>query len=384
MKTIIYCSSITLPSSLSNRLQTLSMARAFNKKIGGSFYFGMSEIGRHSEAYLKYLEDLDKERILLVGAGKSYWLALKYIKFIKRNKIQYVYCREPHLLLFLIFYSKLFFAKPKFIYEAHIAPQELLEKTVNKFLFRLADYFTFVTRGLRSFYIEKYKCSPEKTLFSPDGVDLDIFNLDLTIAQAREKLGLPLDKKIIGYFGRFKTIDMEKGLGTVLEALRLTDKDTLFLAMGGKRADLKHYSAVAEELGVRNKVFLVGHYNQREVALRQKACDILLMPFPRNQHYAYYMSPTKMFEYMASRRPIIASDLPSVREILSEKSAFFVSPGNPEDLAQMIKRVLENQEIADRVAQQAFEDVPQYTWQNRVEKILDFIGFALDKPLSKK
>jgi len=76
---------------------------------------------------------------------------------------------------------------------------------------------------------------------------------------------------------------------------------------------------------------------------------------------------------MASKRPIIATDLPSIREVLSEKNAIIVKPGDPSDLANGIKKILEDKELAEQISQQAFRDVDNYTWEKRVESILDFI-----------
>lgn len=372
---LIYCSSITLPSGLANRWQSLAMAKAFYRKLGDDFYFGVSRIGEGSDKNMRIIKELDRSRILIFGRTKSYFLALRYLKFIRKNKIEYIYCREPRLLLFLAFYSKLFFLfrRPKFIYEVHMVYKDFLDKVIHKLLLRWVDSFTFITKYLRDFYIENYQCPKSRTLIIPDSVDLEIFDLDLTIVQARQELDLPRDKKIIGCFGRFRTMGMEKGLKTILESLKFLDDNILFLAMGGKSRDIKYYANMAKQLGVEHKVLFMSSHPQYELAFYQKACDILLMLYPFKEHYAYYMSPMKMCEYMASKRPIITSDLPSVREILSETSAFFVQPDNAKDLATIIKRVLENQGFASKIAQQAFEDVKQYTWQERVRKILSFL-----------
>jgi glycosyltransferase involved in cell wall biosynthesis len=82
----------------------------------------------------------------------------------------------------------------------------------------------------------------------------------------------------------------------------------------------------------------------------------------------------KMFEYMASQRPIVASDLPSIREILNENNAILVQPDNPEALAEGIKKVTEDQVMAQEIALRAFQDVKAYTWANRAAKILKFIS----------
>ena len=73
---------------------------------------------------------------------------------------------------------------------------------------------------------------------------------------------------------------------------------------------------------------------------------------------------------MASKRPIVASDLPSLREILHEKNAVLVKPDSPADLAAGLKKVLDDPLGSQVLAEQAFQDVKQYTWQNRAKMIL--------------
>jgi len=214
----------------------------------------------------------------------------------------------------------------------------------------------------------------EKILIAPDGVDLNIFDLDLSKDEARKKFNLPLDKKLLGYTGRFRTMGMDKGIYDILKALKiLNDNEIIFIAIGGLGADIDHYTKKAREAEIEKQIKLLPFRSQSQLAVYQKAFDILLMPFPPNEHYTFYMSPLKMFEYMASGRPIVTSDLPSVREILNENNAIFVKPEDPEDLARGIKTALEDKELAQRVSQQAFEDVQFYTWTKRAERIVRFI-----------
>src|SRR3989344_8910940 len=113
---------------------------------------------------------------------------------------------------------------------------------------------------------------------------------------------------------------------------------------------------------------------KKEIPKYLKAMDILLMPFPKTRHYEFAMSPIKMFEYMASGVPIIASDLPSVKEILNDSNAHFFSPGSVELLSEKIKEVLANYEEALKKALRAKELVSRYTWLNRAREVLNIIG----------
>ena len=85
---------------------------------------------------------------------------------------------------------------------------------------------------------------------------------------------------------------------------------------------------------------------------------------------------------MAANRPIVVSDLPSIREVLDEESAFFFVPDDAKSLADTIVHTLENSEIANRKAQKASELVHKYTWQTRADTIISGLERATPTPLS--
>ena len=107
-----------------------------------------------------------------------------------------------------------------------------------------------------------------------------------------------------------------------------------------------------------------------EIPKLLKSADILVLPHLDTMES---QSPLKLFEYMASQKPIIASNVPSLREVLNEHNAFFVPPGNADALAEMITYVREHPDEARAKAQAAYHDVRQYTWDRRALNILSFI-----------
>ena len=364
---ILYCTSLAFPSTIANRFQVLAMAKELNKQLGVNFYLGISKLDPASE--------IDVGQIIENNIQKSYILAWKYLRFIKDKGIDYIYCREARLLFFLIIFNKLFIRrKINIIYEVHSLPLGgILSNVIENFLVRGVDNFIFITNSLKDIYVKKFKCSSKKVLICSDAVDLDIFDIEISKEEARKKIDLPQNVKLLGYCGKFTTMGQDKGIDTILQSLRQLPPDILFIAVGAKPKELKHYKKLARQYGVEEKVRFFIHVDQKKLALYQKAFDVLLMPFPHTKHYAYYMSPLKMFEYMASKRPIIATNLPSIREILSEKNAIIVKPDDPSDLANGIKKILEDKELAEQISEQAFKDVDNYTWEKRVRNILSFI-----------
>lgn len=369
---LLYATTLTFPSGLANRLQILNMSKEFQKRLNNNFILGISRMGEFNETLDRYL---DKLNLSAVGPGRSIFVSLKYLKYIKKNKITHVYCREPRLQMFFLIFKHLFFLdKIEFIYEMHEIKRDSFLSRINFWLIsKFCDYIVFITKNLKDAFIKRYNYGQEKSIVAHDGVDLAVFDIDLSRQEAQKQYGLPINKKILGFFGRFKTMGMDKGLEVIFRSLKKLDDNVILLAMGGKPKDISFYKNMADGLGLNKRVIFTEHLNQNEVAGRQKACDALLMPFPFNEHYAYYMSPLKMFEYMASQRPIVATDLPSVREVLNEKNAILVRPDDPEKLAEGIKKVLESKDLSREIAKQAYSDVKKYTWEKRAGKVISFM-----------
>lgn len=281
------------------------------------------------------------------------------------NKADIIYTREKLLL-------PLALLKNNLVWECHAFPGHF---SVYSFFVKKLRAVIVVTRKLKQLFLEKGVLG-RKVLVAPDAVDLRVFDLNLSKERARKKLGLPLDKAIIGYFGRFRTMGMEKGVGYILRALAFLPQEVIFLGAGGSRDDIDYYCAKAKKLKVEQRVIFIERVGQNKLAQYQKACDALLMPFPHNQHYAFYMSPVKMFEHMAAKRPIVSSDLPSIRDILNKENAILVEPDNVSALVEAIRMVLENKKMAQEISAKAYQDVQEHTWQKRAERILHFINRA--------
>lgn len=221
----------------------------------------------------------------------------------------------------------------------------------------------------------------KRILVAPNGINLPMFALGLDRQEARSKLSLDeetkeliKDRKLLVYTGSFETMGVDKGIKEIFASLKQLDRsDVMFLAVGGSEKEIDKYEALAGEAGVKGKTSLLPRVSRDELAKFGQAADILLMPFPDKAHYKYFMSPLKTFEYMAAGRPIIASDLPSIREILEEDSAFFCRAGDSNDLAEKINYVLDNPGEGEKRAAKAHEKAGEYTWERRAERVLKFI-----------
>ncbi len=258
------------------------------------------------------------------------------------------------------------------VYDAHHPPvtgARALFKTFKRSK-RLVRFSTN-SRGLGEIYL-KLGFPPEKLVVAHNGVDLEGYRSLPDKARARADLGLPADKKIVCYAGN---IYEGRGVEHLIE-IAPGMSGVLFLIVGGLEGDVVRCRNLAREMKADNIKF-TSYVSHQTVPLYLAASDVLVMPYTsrvtiRGGTLARdFTSPIKLFEYMASGRPIVATSIPSVSEILTDGvNSVLVPPDSPEAIAAGIKRALEDPALASAVSERAASDVRDYTWEARAKKLL--------------
>lgn len=261
-----------------------------------------------------------------------------------------VYSRDAGVLL-----QYLLLGRP-LVFEAHTKPT-----FVARFVARRVYKVIVISRGLKAVF-EAAGVSSEKIIVAADAIDLDIFLHPQSRTEARTRLGLPQDTKIAMYVGR---LDGWKGTDTLLEASKNFDSVQLAV-IGGDSIQ------VAAAAHIYPQVRFIGYRPYRELADNLAAADMLVLPNTgRDETSARFTSPLKLFAYMASGKPIVASDLPSIREVLSEDEAYFFTPDDPVSLTAQLHAALADMDGASTKAKAALYKVQTYTWGKRAATILD-------------
>lgn len=361
---MIYCTSITFPSTLANRIQIINMSAEFQRILERDFYLGCNNFDLSKNKY--------NINIVNFYSKKALFLSLKYLFFCKKNKINYIYCRENRLLFFLIIFNKIFFRlNIKYIYGVHWLGANKVDFYIDRFLINYINHFVFITNCLKNSFFSAHVKKENRFSFiiSPDGVNVNNFSFNLNKNDIKSLLCLPTDKKIILYSGSLKVYDW-KGVDIFLESIKFFSENYYFVMVGGKESSVE---AIKSKYDYKN-LFLTGYISHEKVPLYLKSADVLILPNKRGNIISEcYTSPLKLFEYMASGVPIIASDLPSIREILNKDNSFLFEANSVNNLSEKINFVLENEDEAEKRAKKAFEDVKKYTWKKRAENIVNFI-----------
>ena len=162
-----------------------------------------------------------------------------------------------------------------------------------------------------------------------------------------------------------------KGVDVLLQALaRLPNAQGLVIGGHAEEPDLGRLKGLAEQLGITSRVTFAGIVEPSRVRELLQQADILALPNPPSAISTRFTSPLKLFEYMSAGRAIVASDLPSIREVLRhERDALLVAPGDPQAFAEAIERLVTQPGLAARLARAAFDAAPEFSWDRRAERL---------------
>lgn len=375
---LIYIANARMPTDMAHGIQIMKMCEAFalaglavelivpkrfNKIKADPFaYYEVKRIFKITKLFCLDLLIWQLGRFSFLAESLTFLLAAKFYLWFKKSDI--LYLRLPMAGLFF----------KNYILEIHTLDNKV--NFIKKKTWLAAKKIVVLTSYIKNGLI-KQGINEDNIMVAPDGVDLNQFAAKIDKKEARTKLNLPLDKKIILYSGSFNLNNWFdwKGIDIILAAAKLfNSNDYLFVLVGGEDKEnelLKSRNSLAN-------VKLVSHQPQKIIPYYLKAADILLLPNKKGSlNSEQHTSPLKLFEYMASDVPIIASDLPSLREILNQNNSWLIEPNNPAALAEKINLILARNDLAQKAANRARLDVNQYSWEKRVNKIINFIKYDL-------
>jgi len=175
----------------------------------------------------------------------------------------------------------------------------------------------------------------------------------------------------VGYVGHLYP---GRGVELIVE-LAARMPDIQFQLVGGAQSDIERW----QERGVPRNCTLHGFVPPRDLPKFYEEFDVLLMPYQRRvgvrsgrSDTAAWMSPMKMFEYLAAGRPILSSNLPVLREVLRDgENAILVEPDLVEQWEAALRRMLQDPSLRLRLAATGLEDFERHhTWSARADRVL--------------
>lgn len=368
---IAYIATSTIPSSTANSIQVMKVCQALTLN-GHDTHLIIPGSGELAWAELKVQYGLSTEfQITRLSSRKElrrFDFIFAALNRVKNMGIETVYTRM--LWVAVIAQTR----HIPVILELHDVPAGRFGKFLfNRYLKSRSKKLTvLITQALGRVIEKRFALTipPSESVIAPDGVDLERYQDLPDQHQARQQLGIKNSLTAVYTGGFYKG----RGLELLLKLAKGFPK-VQFLWVGGKPEAVNEWKITIREENVDN-IMLTGFVPNEKLPLYQAAADILLMPFAKTVsgssggNTADVCSPMKMFEYMAANRAILTSDLPVLHEVLNNNNALFYTPEDFEDLTARFSTLIENIQIRNSLAAAAKHDVAQYSWQERMQKIL--------------
>jgi glycosyltransferase involved in cell wall biosynthesis len=288
-------------------------------------------------------------------------VCLHLIKYRKNPEVC-IYTRIWHVLYVFLFFKKIGLINNKIFYEGH-----KFSKFIVKILLKV-DGVIAINQYLNSLYKEQgMRC----VLTAHDGVNLHEYeNI------GKYKFTPTKDEFLILYTG---SLSSWKGVKTLVDCVKHLPSCFKLVFIGGSDPYLNEFKSYVKKSLNSNRIKIIPHIPKIELLEYIEYADILVLPNSGKDKMSLFTSPIKLFEYMASQRPIVASNLSSITEILSNNNSFLFEPDNPIDLADKIQKVVYCD--CEKVVNQAYEDVKSYTWEKRAYNIKEFIQSITGKEI---
>lgn len=358
---IFYFSRSTFISKSANSVHVLKMCHHLSNEHNVTLHGYLSSNKIDKSQILKHYDVSNQINMNLRKVKKYKILELFNLFFTaitESKKYELSYSRDLFATFFLLI------AKVQIIYEIHDLPSGYLKKRILKMILKskYIKKIVLISNALKNDILEIYNPSDTEIIIAHDASD------DLRLNYTKRESIVK-----VGYIG-----SLYEGRGVdLIFKLAIINTDVFFYIIGGDKND---FIKIYGRKSFPDNLFFVGYVNQSQIKSYYNELNILLAPYQKKVSVygnrgdtSRYMSPLKIFEYMASKTPMIVSNLNVLNEILThEKNCLLVEPDNLHKWDSAIKRLIKDDVLAEKIAEQAYSDfIKNYTWKKRVCTIID-------------
>lgn len=366
---IFYLSVSTIPSKAANSIHVMKICQAFAKNGHEVVLFARNSQEKIEDEYRFY--DVDN----CFKIEKTRWPGVRGLGgliygYNVRKKVfdlaipDLLYSRDIYSLFLLRNLNV------PFIYEAHTPPQNRVRYYLENVLFSNKNFsrLVVISDALRLEYLKNFpKVSNERMIVAHDGADIPSNDFNKSMDYYNLK-----DNKInVGYVGN---LYQGRGMEIIVKLAELMPEIN-FHIVGGTENDIMFWK---NKTTVSN-LFFHGFIPNSQLRAFYINFDIMLAPYQKRVSGSggrgdtvKWMSPLKIFEYMSFGKPIVASDLPVLREVLKDKyNCFLCKPDDIVSWQLAVSILVKDNELRRLLGQQARSHFMQnYTWKKRAQRVL--------------
>lgn len=394
MNRLIYIANCRMPSETAHSLQIMKMCEAFVEASGNIGiditlllpsrrtsikddpfkYYGISDIHKkHIDIHRLWSLDL----FGILGKGKlPFWIhaitySISVLLYVRKNTDAKLFSRDPISSFLLLFFGH------QVCYEVHDTPGKNLR---NKWFFSRLKKIVVTNEKKFNELITIFGIQKEKILLAHNGVNLTKKVALHTYANIQTYSGqteLTKSKRKVLYTGSLKSW---KGVETLAMATRFLPDEVLIIFVGDTHEKIRQFKRWIESEGLSlEQMNFMPHLPYTEIPKYWADADVLVVPNTAKEKISLEeTSPIKLFEGLASGRLIVASDLPSIREVTKhagdKEVLIFAKPDDPKDWAEKIMQALNlPDEKKYELIDNAYKLAIRFTWEGRASIILDFL-----------
>lgn len=215
--------------------------------------------------------------------------------------------------------------------------------------------------------------SRERIIVETNGVDDSWLAFDKTRNEARAQLSRPVSERIVTFIGRFYSW---KGLDILPKALALTPEITCYI-IGGSKEEFQRATGIDE---IPDNIHFPGEIENHEVPVWLAASDALVVVWPKQQDPFYRnMSPMKIYEYMALRRPVVGANDTAITDSAPGGEMILYEPGDEKDLASKLCLALDGGSKVDQIVEHAYKLAAQHALSARAARIEELMSIRTRK-----
>ena len=368
MKNLIYLTFTEIPSKNANSYQSFIMSHYLSKQVD-SFMMIALKSSKKEDPFKFYGTPLEEKNFKILLFSSSYfhffihfskylWFSTKRLIFTSQILIKFLFfknkstliTRDPYLLLVIFIASKFNSNIHKIFFEAH--------KLYPRFSSLMSKVNGIIVTN--QFNYEYYNKLNSNLILERNGVEIKRF-------KSLKYKDINFKKIIVCYLGSFQKW---KGVDVLIKSFCHLDNNFHLLLVGANNSDKKHLKKICKNLKIQNFT-IEGFKKKSEIIEVYNKADVLVLPNSEKFNENLSTSPIKLFEYMSTKRLIIASNIPSIREIINEEHALFFESDNHLDLANKIMGLRDNN-YKNKI-KKSYTEVKQYSWRKRAERIFNFV-----------
>ncbi len=241
---------------------------------------------------------------------------------------------------------------------------------INPYAVGNADKVTATSRSYAETSPVLNKCM-ERIEIIPNGVNLEIFNPAVNDKGIRQKYNLP-DTRLILYAGRFVKY---KGVEHAIRAMQYIANAVLVIAGSGQLEKQLH--SLVQNLNLKNVIFL-GRIPHEDLPPLYKLSDIYVIPaITRGENFGI-----SALEAMACGTPVVGSDLPGVKELISDECGIKVKPGDNRAIAKAFNKILADPQLKEKMSISARLNAEKYDQKTISRRVLQLYYDLLEQKQS--